>query len=570
MIDTKPRILCVDDEPEILKFLEAVLVPNGYEVVKAEDGEEALEELKGERIDLVLSDVTMPKLDGFEVCRWIKADDRYRNIPVVIITGLAAKQDRIKGIEAGAEDFITKPIDPAEVLARIKMLLKVKVRHERRIGELFVEMGFITEDQLQEALKVAKEQNIKVGEALYSMGALDKDHIYWVLSNQLNMNYVELSPAMTDKELIGQFSIETLEQLQCLPLYETLEEIHFAIADPMDQKIVKRVKSLRPEKVVQLHLALPEKIMDILNFFKTEFYSPPPIQKGVQTEGKHVQTLSTETIKSNEIFNDFVAALLSMPQGETYWFYRTPHEYRLISQKRGKFEVLHEYPVEIYHFIKEQMKKNMTSQGLRRETQWFLQEKSSDRKGVFRLRQMDYLDRDMVQIERIPTFSREAFKLSHPQAMASMEDLKHLFNKHPRLLIGGKDGLFVKQCCYLLLKESDRSLTDFPPPFFIESKIEMYFSEAAQLSAYQFDLANLLDQFKGTPIPFVFYETEFPRITSDEQNLSRISSGICKSIILYSPFQSSEEMKKALSALEEWHQIGFKAIFFSPHQWKSV
>ena len=67
MVIPRSRILCVDDEPEILKFLEAVLVPNGYEVVKAEDGEEALEKLKGERIDLVLSDVRMPKLDGFEV-----------------------------------------------------------------------------------------------------------------------------------------------------------------------------------------------------------------------------------------------------------------------------------------------------------------------------------------------------------------------------------------------------------------------------------------------------------------------------------------------------------------------
>ena len=81
MITTKPRILCVDDEPNVLKFLEAVLVPNGYEVTKAEDGEEAMEKLKEERIDLVLSDVTMPKMDGFEVCRRIKGDDRYRNIP---------------------------------------------------------------------------------------------------------------------------------------------------------------------------------------------------------------------------------------------------------------------------------------------------------------------------------------------------------------------------------------------------------------------------------------------------------------------------------------------------------
>jgi CheY-like chemotaxis protein len=81
MITTKPRILCFDDEPNVLKFLEAVLVPNGYEVTKAEDGEEAMKKLKEERIDLVLSDVTMPKMDGFEVCRRIKGDDRYRNIP---------------------------------------------------------------------------------------------------------------------------------------------------------------------------------------------------------------------------------------------------------------------------------------------------------------------------------------------------------------------------------------------------------------------------------------------------------------------------------------------------------
>ena len=480
MITTKPRILCVDDEPNVLKFLEAVLVPNGYEVIKAEDGEEALEKLKEERIDLVLSDVTMPKMDGFEVCRRIKGDDRYRNIPVVIITGLTAKQDRIKGIDAGAEDFISKPIDPAEVLARIKMLLKVKVRHERRIGELFVEMGFITEDQLQEALKVAKEQNIKVGEALYSMGALDKDHIYWVLSNQLNMNYVELSPEMIDKELIGQFSIETLEQLQCLPLYETLEEIHFAIADPTDQKIVKRVKSLRPEKVVQLHLALPEKIMDILNLFKRDFYSKSQPHKIIQPEEKDVHHPPAKIIESSDIskiesyWSDLVDVLLSMSQGESYWFYRTPHECHLISQRDKKFETVREYSEGIYLLIKERLKQN------RKETPLFLHEKSTERQGAFKLTQMDCLGRDMIKIERIPTFSQEKFMMSHPQAPGLIENLQHLFSEHRRLLIGGKDKLFIKQCCYSLLKASDH-LTDFPPPFFVEGEIEIYFPEVAQL-----------------------------------------------------------------------------------------
>jgi DNA-binding response OmpR family regulator len=270
MLTTKPRILCIDDEPAILKFFEAVLVPRGYEVIRAENGEGALEKLKDQRIDLVISDVRMPKMDGFELCRWIKEDERYRNLPVIIITGLAGKDDRIKGIEAGAEDFISKPINPEEVLARVKMLLKAKALHEKRIGELFIEMGFITEVQLQKALKIAKEQNIKVGEALYSMGAIDKDHIYWVLSNQLNMNYVELSTEMMDTELIKQFPIEILEQLQCLPLYETAGEINFAIADPTDQKIVKKVKALLQARWSNSISPYP-KIMDILNSFKREF-----------------------------------------------------------------------------------------------------------------------------------------------------------------------------------------------------------------------------------------------------------------------------------------------------------
>src|SRR4030042_4495378 len=255
MIPTKPKILCVDDEASILKTFEILLVPNGYEVIKAQNGQEALEKLKEERIDLVLMDVMMPKLDGLEACRRIKGDERTRNIPCVLITALSAKGDRIKGIEAGAEDFLSKPFDAAEVLARVKMLLKSKSLSERRIGELLIEMGFITEKKLQEALIIAREQKIKVGEALHSMGALDKDHIYWVLSKQLKMNYIDLSLEMIDKDLVKQFSIDILEHLLCLPLYENMDDIHFAIADPTNYKIVKEIKGLKPFKSVQLHLA---------------------------------------------------------------------------------------------------------------------------------------------------------------------------------------------------------------------------------------------------------------------------------------------------------------------------
>lgn len=101
MTETKPRILCVDDEPMILDFLEKILASKGYEVSKAQNGEEALDSVRTERIDLVISDVKMPKMDGFELCRRIKEDERNRDIPLVMITGLTAKEDQVKGIEAG-------------------------------------------------------------------------------------------------------------------------------------------------------------------------------------------------------------------------------------------------------------------------------------------------------------------------------------------------------------------------------------------------------------------------------------------------------------------------------------
>lgn len=131
MEKNKVRILCVDDEFFNIKLLEAILEPQGYEVIGAANGREALERLQEMPIDLVLLDVMMPEMNGFEVCRQIKENETLRDIPVVIISALAARKDRIEGIEAGADDYLTKPFDSAEVLARVKMLLKVKELKDR-------------------------------------------------------------------------------------------------------------------------------------------------------------------------------------------------------------------------------------------------------------------------------------------------------------------------------------------------------------------------------------------------------------------------------------------------------
>jgi response regulator RpfG family c-di-GMP phosphodiesterase len=126
-----PTILCVDDEYANNQILEGLLVSNGYDVILSESGEEALEIITKQHVDLVLLDIMLPEMNGYDVCRKIKEDEQHRNIPVVMVTGLKSKDDRIKSIEAGAEDFINKPFDEMEILTRIRMLLKMKALHDR-------------------------------------------------------------------------------------------------------------------------------------------------------------------------------------------------------------------------------------------------------------------------------------------------------------------------------------------------------------------------------------------------------------------------------------------------------
>ena len=123
------KILAVDDVPQNLRLLEAVLVPNGYDVVTAASGEAALLAVLRDRPDLVLLDIMLPGIDGYEVCRRIRGDPTTSFLPVVMVTASGIAEKR-RAIEAGADDFVPKPFDQLELLARVKSLLRVKSYHD--------------------------------------------------------------------------------------------------------------------------------------------------------------------------------------------------------------------------------------------------------------------------------------------------------------------------------------------------------------------------------------------------------------------------------------------------------
>ena len=114
------RALVVDDIPVNAKLLEAKLLVEYYDVIKANDGPSALEMVKEQSPDIVLLDVMMPGMDGFEVCKRLRSDPKTRHIPVVMVTALSDVSDRVRGLEAGADDFLSKPVNYIALFERVR------------------------------------------------------------------------------------------------------------------------------------------------------------------------------------------------------------------------------------------------------------------------------------------------------------------------------------------------------------------------------------------------------------------------------------------------------------------
>ncbi|MDD5748394.1 MAG: response regulator [Actinomycetota bacterium] len=153
ILEPKPKVLIADDDYNLRQLIKETLPKHKYDVCQASDGEETLDIIKNLRPDIVLLDVMMPGIDGFQVCQQMRKNPQTRNIPIIMLTAKTQLNDKLEGIEAGADDYITKPFDPLELLARIEMHLRRYLRES--------DMSPITELPGNKAIESALLEKLK-------------------------------------------------------------------------------------------------------------------------------------------------------------------------------------------------------------------------------------------------------------------------------------------------------------------------------------------------------------------------------------------------------------------------
>jgi adenylate cyclase len=224
-VTSDPLVLVVDDLAPNVRLLEAVLSPKGFRVATASSGEEALDVLGREHPDLVLLDIVMPGMDGYEVCRRIREDPGTAFLPVIMITA-SGEEQKICAIESGADDFINKPFDQAELLARVRSLVRVKRYHdtiERQAAELARwnrELEQRVQDQLEQLERVGRLRRFlpaQLADLIVSSG----DESF------LNGHRREITVVCCDLRGFTGFA-ETAEPED---VWETLGEYHGAVGD---------------------------------------------------------------------------------------------------------------------------------------------------------------------------------------------------------------------------------------------------------------------------------------------------------------------------------------------------
>ena len=205
----KPRVLIVEDEPETRYILDRLLTKNNFDVITAETGEEALEKIKLKPPKVVVADWTMPVMDGIELCKILKQNDNYKSVYYIILTARVLIEDRVKGLDIGADDFLTKPVENEELLARIRAGVRIfnlqnelkKVEHTKALIEMACTIGHQINNPLSSLMmslqNIESEINVEDNDELKS--DLELIHKSITKIKQLTADLTQLqNPEMID------------------------------------------------------------------------------------------------------------------------------------------------------------------------------------------------------------------------------------------------------------------------------------------------------------------------------------------------------------------------------------
>lgn len=243
------RILLVDDDPRNLRLLEGMLYAEPYHLLTATSGREALMVVENESPDLVLLDIMMPGMSGYEVCQTIKSQPSTRMIPVVMVTALHEVNDRIQAMEAGADDFLSKPIDAAELIVRVRSLLKLR--------SLYLDLERVTAERLQFMAGVAHDIRSPLNALILNMDMLGnlldqndpKIQRIWTRINTCSVRIDLLAHDVMNyyRTEAGQFVLD-IKEMGLHHVVQTAYDIVAAMAEE---------KQIRVQMVGSLSMAIP-------------------------------------------------------------------------------------------------------------------------------------------------------------------------------------------------------------------------------------------------------------------------------------------------------------------------
>lgn len=420
----------------------------------------------------------------------------------------------------------------------------------KRIGELLVEMGFINEDQLEKAVNLAREKQMKIGEALYYLGALDRDHIYWVLGNQLSMNYLVLSPDMIDDDLLKRFSLDKLEQLACLPLYESESDIHYAIADPANPAIISSVENLHPEKNAVFHLALPEKIDEIIEHFRRKM-KRGKIERP-QTPGTGLlQQAPSEAVlwrKLNDLIIDSHpgSALCAECKGEKSYLWKR--------EEAGYSKVMESQSSGFDYVIR---KLKEVPESLNRGAFFFTGK--TEEQIPARVNMVSNAERRVVIFRRMVPFNRKEFIQNYPGAEKCVSNLVEKLKNTDRIFLGWENKAFALSCLFALVAEMYENAV-FPPPVSVEIDPEIHVPDILQLEKEDPGNISFLRNLGYKQISIILYHVDREFMKEKEQMLCEALNSCSGKIIVHGYCADKKELENVFKENSVLAQNEFEAV----------